>query len=60
MEGTDIEKERAFALAFDRLRGRISQFTALPIESLDKLSLTNRLREIGALEGATHAPQLEN
>ena len=60
VEGTDIEKERAFALAFRYLRNRISQFTALPIESLDKMSLTNRLREIGALEGATHAPQLEN
>ena len=60
VEGTDIEKERAFALAFRYLRDRISQFTALPIESLDKMSLTNRLREIGALEGATHAPQLEN
>jgi arsenate reductase len=57
VEGTDIEKERAFALAFRYLRNRISQFTALPIESLDKMSLTNRLREIGALEGAT---QLEN
>jgi arsenate reductase len=60
VEGTDIEKERAFAHAFRYLRNRISQFTALPIESLDKMSLTNRLREIGALEGATHAPQLEN
>jgi arsenate reductase len=60
VEGTDIEKERAFVLAFRYLRNRISQFTALPIESLDKMSLTNRLREIGALEGATHAPQLEN
>jgi len=55
VEGADIEKERAFALAFRYLRNRISQFTALPIKSLDKLSLTNRLREIGALEGAAHA-----
>jgi arsenate reductase len=60
VEGSDIEKERAFALAFDRLRDRVSQFAALPIESLDKLSLTHRLREIGALEGAAHAAQLEN
>ena len=57
VEGTDVEKERAFALAFDRLRGRVSQFAALPLGSLDKLSLTNRLREIGAREGAA---QLEN
>jgi arsenate reductase len=53
VEGNDIEKERAFALAFRYLRNRITQFTALPIKSLDKLSLTNRLRDIGQLEGAT-------
>ena len=28
---------------------------ALPIKNLDKLSLTNRLREIGESEGSTHA-----
>ena len=57
VEGTDVEKQRAFARAFDRLRHRVSQFAALPLENLDKLSLTNRLREIGALE---RAAQLEN
>jgi arsenate reductase len=56
-QGTDIEKERAFALAFRYLRNRISQFTALPIKSLDKLSLTNRLNGIGEIEGATHSPR---
>jgi len=52
-QGTDVDKERAFALAFRYLRNRISQFAALPMGSLDKLSLTNRLREIGQSEGAT-------
>ena len=56
--GTDVEKERAFAVAFDRLRGRVSQFMALPLESLDKLSLINRLREIGALENAARLEKL--
>jgi hypothetical protein len=42
------------------LRDRVSQFTALPIERLDKLSLTNRLREIGALDGAAQSPQQVN
>ena len=60
VEGTDIEKERAFNLAFRYLRNRITQFTALPIKSLDKLTLKARLREIGAGEGATHTPQLVN
>jgi len=57
LEGTDIERERAFNLAFRYLRNRITQFTALPIKSLDKLTLTNRLREIGEGEGATRTAQ---
>ena len=56
VEGTDIEKERAFNHAFRYLRNQHHLvFTALPIKSLDNLSLTARLREIGKMEGATHA-----
>jgi arsenate reductase (thioredoxin) len=51
--GTNIEKERAFAQAFRYLRNRITAFIALPIKSLDNLSLLAQLREIGAMEGAT-------
>jgi protein-tyrosine-phosphatase/DNA-binding transcriptional ArsR family regulator len=54
--GTDIEKERAFAQAFRYLRNRTTVFIALPIKSLDNLSLTARLREIGKMEGATRVP----
>jgi arsenate reductase len=57
VEGTDLEKERAFNQAFRFLRNRISQFAALPIKSLDKLTLTNHLRDIAASEGATHRAQ---
>ena len=32
---------------------RIAAFSALPIESLERLSLTTKLREIGLMEGAT-------
>ncbi len=53
VQGTDIEKERAFVTAFRHLNNRISVFAALPIRSLDCLSLTKRLRDIGAMEGAT-------
>jgi protein-tyrosine-phosphatase len=53
VEGSDIEKERAFNLAFRYLKNRISAFTSLPIGSLDKLSLNAKLREIGRLEGAS-------
>ncbi|MGH6835738.1 MAG: arsenate reductase ArsC [Methylocella sp.] len=58
VEDTNIEKERAFAQAFRYLRNRITLFIALPITSLDRLSLTTRLREIGKLEGATRARQI--
>jgi arsenate reductase (thioredoxin) len=53
VEGPDIEKERAFNLAFRYLKNRISVFTSLPIRSLDKLTLNARLREIGRMEGAS-------
>lgn len=53
VEGTDIEKEAAFSTAARYVKNRISAFVVLPIRSLDKLSLTARLREIGTLEGAS-------
>ncbi len=53
VEGSDIEKERAFVEAFRLLKNRISAFIALPIATLDKLTLDTRLKEIGRLEGAT-------
>ena len=53
VEGTDIQKEAAFVLAARFLKNWISVFTNLPIKSLDRLSLTAKLREIGTLEGAT-------
>lgn len=53
VEGTDIQKQAAFVLAARYIRNRISAFISLPIRSLDKLSLNAKLREIGALEGAT-------
>jgi arsenate reductase len=53
VEGTDIEKERAFATAFRHLRNRISVFINLPLDKIDGLSLAQRLKEIGRLEGAS-------
>jgi len=38
-EGTEVEKHLAFADAFRMLYNRISIFTALPMKSLDMLSL---------------------
>ena len=53
VEGTDIEKQRALNQAFRYLKNRIAVFIALPIRSLDQLSLANRLKEIGRMEGAS-------
>ena len=53
VEGTNIEKERAFVQAAKYLKARISVFINLPLASLDRISLAARLREIGAAEGST-------
>lgn len=52
-EGTALQQEAAFVTAFRFLKNRISVFLALPIEKIDRLALSNRLRDIGQLEGAT-------
>jgi arsenate reductase len=58
VEGTDLEKERAFVLAFRYLRNRITIFNALPIKRLDRLALSAKLREIGEREGALHGAKV--
>ena len=47
VEGSDEEKAKAFATAFGSLRHRIQSFAALPIETLDQLTLHEKLRAIG-------------
>jgi arsenate reductase (thioredoxin) len=53
VEETDIQKEAAFVLAARYLENRISVFTNLPLESLDKLSIAAQVREIGKMPGAS-------
>ncbi len=53
VEGSDIDKLRAFNAAFRYMKTRISLFTALPLKSLDAMALGSRLREIGQAEGTT-------
>ncbi len=60
VEGTEIEKQRAFNQAFRYMKNRMSLLLALPIDRLDKLALTNRLREIGETEGATHTADAQS
>lgn len=47
VEGNDTEKWLAFRKAFRELENRIKIFVSLKISSLDRLSLQNRLQEIG-------------
>ena len=53
VEGSDIDKERAFVTAFRYLENRISLLVNLPTASLSRLALTARLRDIGRIEGST-------
>jgi arsenate reductase len=52
-KGTPAEIALAFKDAYRMLHQRIGVLTALPIRSLDHLSLQMRLKEIGLMEGAT-------
>src|SRR5215470_8063883 len=51
-EGSPAEIALAFKDAYRMLLRRIEAFTALPLASLDSLSLQRRLREIGQMDGA--------
>jgi len=55
--GSDVEKERAFNMAFRFMRNRVTAFISLPLANLDKLALASRLRQIGHMEGATSASE---
>ena len=52
-KGNPAEVALAFKDAYRMLHQRIGVFTALPLRSLDKISLQSKLREIGSMEGAT-------
>ena len=54
VEGSDEDKRKAFFRAFTTLQRRIELFLSLPLAKLDKLSLQQRLNEIGR-SGATQS-----
>ncbi len=54
VEGTDLQKEAAFVAALRYMKNRIAIFTSLPLNSIDKLSLGTKLRDIGRTEGSTN------
>jgi arsenate reductase len=47
VEGSDVEKWLAFRKAFSQLESRIKTFTSLPLKTLDRIKLQERLDEIG-------------
>ena len=51
-KGNTAEIALAFKDTYRMLNQRIGIFTALPLRSLDQLSLQNRLHEIGRMSGA--------
>jgi arsenate reductase (thioredoxin) len=51
--GSQAEIALAFKDAYRLLNQRIGIFTALPLRSLDRLSLQIKLRDIGNMEGST-------
>jgi arsenate reductase len=53
VESSDIQKEAAFVTGFRHLKTRIGVFTALPLNSLDRITLSTKLREIGRSEGTS-------
>ena len=55
--GSEAEIALAFKDAYRMLQRRIEIFVALPIRSLDKLSLQAKLKDIGQMEGATATPK---
>ena len=52
VEGTHDEQVRAFLRAFTELDARIKLFSDLPFESLSRISLRDRIREIGEMKRA--------
>ncbi len=52
-EGSEAEIALAFKDAYRMLNRRIELFLALPLEKLDRLVLTTRLKAIGRSDGAT-------
>ncbi|SDG59485.1 arsenate reductase ArsC [Bosea robiniae] len=53
VQGSEIERERAFVTALRYLRNRINVLLSLPVASLDEMALAQQVRRIGGLEGAS-------
>ena len=49
LDGSEVEQRKAFRSAFLALESRIKIFVALPIDSLDRLAVKQKVDEIGRL-----------
>lgn len=59
VQGSEFQRRAAFEDALNYMRNRIAAFTNLPLTSIDRLTLTSRLRGIGVMDGSTvKAPQV--
>jgi len=47
VEGTEVEKNRAFRIAFQALETRIKLFVALPLDKLDRMAIKRNVDDIG-------------
>jgi arsenate reductase len=47
VEGTDEEKREAFARTLRQIRTRVQLFLSLPLETLDRMAVENRMKAIG-------------
>ncbi len=55
--GSEEEIDRAFFRAHEQLQRRISLFSSLRLESLDRIALQKRIDDIGSTGDATAEPQ---
>jgi arsenate reductase len=47
VEGTDEVKRAAFTQTVHQIRNRVLLFLSLPLETLDRMAIENRMRAIG-------------
>ncbi|HWA20099.1 MAG TPA: arsenate reductase ArsC [Devosia sp.] len=53
VEGPDFVKRAAFEAALGYMRNRIAAFISLPHDTIDRMTLENRIKGIGQMDGAT-------
>lgn len=60
VEGSETERQRAFAQAARFLKNRITAFLSLPYATIDRMTLQKHLKEIGTMDGSTQVKVEKN